>query len=170
MKRLKIDTNLFATPFIIIWQNSSGVVAAVVICVLLKVIFFFLFVCLALLLYFHPTAQMQSGCQVLTLESKKHTVELRVLMCCHQPMLQCRPYCMEVRSMDSFIQILCRFQKCKQIAPQLWLLNNEKSRNAKLGFKDLQILKISKKGGKIFGLFQDFTLKSAHTICDSPII
>ena len=31
-----------------------------------------------------------------------------------QPMMQHRPNQMELRSMDSYIQILCRFQKCKQ--------------------------------------------------------
>ena len=31
-----------------------------------------------------------------------------------QPMLQRRPNCMELRSMDSHIQILCNFQKCKR--------------------------------------------------------
>ena len=31
-----------------------------------------------------------------------------------QPMLQCQPNPMELRSMDSYIQFLCRFQKCKR--------------------------------------------------------
>ena len=31
-----------------------------------------------------------------------------------QPMLQCRPNRTELRSMDSYIQILCRFQKCRR--------------------------------------------------------
>ena len=34
-----------------------------------------------------------------------------------QPMLQLRPSCTELRSMDSHTQILCRFQKCKQKVP-----------------------------------------------------
>ena len=34
-----------------------------------------------------------------------------------QPMLQLRPNCTELRSMDSYIQILCRFQKCKLKVP-----------------------------------------------------
>ena len=34
-----------------------------------------------------------------------------------QPMLQRRPNRMELRLMDSYIQILCRFQKCKQKVP-----------------------------------------------------
>ena len=34
-----------------------------------------------------------------------------------QPMLQRRPNHTELRSMDSYIQILCRFQKCKQKVP-----------------------------------------------------
>ena len=33
------------------------------------------------------------------------------------PMLQLRPNCMELRSMDLFNQILCWFQKCKQKDP-----------------------------------------------------
>ena len=44
-----------------------------------------------------------------------------------QHMLQRRPNCMELRSMDSYIQILCRFQKCKQKVPPPSLLSNEKS-------------------------------------------
>ena len=44
-----------------------------------------------------------------------------------QPKLQRRPNCMELRSMDSYIQILCRFQKCKQKVLPPSLLNNEKS-------------------------------------------
>jgi hypothetical protein len=35
-----------------------------------------------------------------------------------QPMLQRRPNRTELRSMDSCIQILCRFQKCKRKVPQ----------------------------------------------------
>ena len=42
-------------------------------------------------------------------------------------MLQRRPNCTVFRSMDSYIQILCRIQKCKQKVPPLSLLNNEKS-------------------------------------------
>ena len=34
-----------------------------------------------------------------------------------QPMLQRRPNCTELRLMDSYIQILCRFQKCKRKVP-----------------------------------------------------
>jgi hypothetical protein len=44
-----------------------------------------------------------------------------------QPMLQHQPNRTELRSMDSYIQILCRFQKYKQKVPPLSLLNNEKS-------------------------------------------
>jgi hypothetical protein len=42
-------------------------------------------------------------------------------------MLQHRPNWMELRSMDSHIQILCRFQKCKRKVPPPSLLSNEKS-------------------------------------------
>ena len=44
-----------------------------------------------------------------------------------QPMLQRRPNRTHLRSMDSCIQILCRFQKCKQKVPPPSLLSNEKS-------------------------------------------
>ena len=44
-----------------------------------------------------------------------------------QPMLQRRPNRMELRLMDSYIQILCRFRKCKRKVPPPSLLNNEKS-------------------------------------------
>ena len=44
-----------------------------------------------------------------------------------QPMLQQRPNRTELRSLDSYIQILSRFQKCKQKVPPPSLLNNEKS-------------------------------------------
>ena len=40
-----------------------------------------------------------------------------VLALVTQPMLQRRPNCTELRSMDSYTQILCRFQKCKQKVP-----------------------------------------------------
>ena len=43
-----------------------------------------------------------------------------------QPMLQRRPNRTELRSMDSYIQILCRFQKCKQKVPPPSLLTSEK--------------------------------------------
>ena len=44
-----------------------------------------------------------------------------------QPMLQRRLNRTELRLMDSYIQILCRFQKCKRKVPPLLLLSNEKS-------------------------------------------
>ena len=34
-----------------------------------------------------------------------------------QPMLQLTPNCSELRSMDLYNQILCRFQKCKRKVP-----------------------------------------------------
>ena len=43
-----------------------------------------------------------------------------------QPMLQRRPNRTELISMDSFIQILCRFQKCKRKVPPLSLLSTKK--------------------------------------------
>ena len=44
-----------------------------------------------------------------------------------QPMLQLRPNCTELRSLDYYHQICCRFQKCKRKVPPPSLLNNEKS-------------------------------------------
>ena len=44
-----------------------------------------------------------------------------------QPMMQCRLNPMELRSMDSYIQILCRFQKSKKKVPPPSPLSNEKS-------------------------------------------
>ena len=44
-----------------------------------------------------------------------------------QPMLQLRPNCTELRSMDSYIQILCRFQKCKRKVPPPSPLSTQKS-------------------------------------------
>ena len=44
-----------------------------------------------------------------------------------QPMLQHRPNRMELRSMDSYIQILCRFQKCKRKVPPPSPLSTQKS-------------------------------------------
>ena len=41
-----------------------------------------------------------------------------------QPMLQLRPNCTELRSMDYYHQILCRFRKCKQKVPPPSLLSN----------------------------------------------
>ena len=42
-----------------------------------------------------------------------------------QPMLQHRPNSMELRSMDSYTQILCKFQKCKRRVPPPPLLYND---------------------------------------------
>ena len=44
-----------------------------------------------------------------------------------QPMLQRRPNPTELRLMDSYIQILCRFQKSKRKVPPPSPLSNEKS-------------------------------------------
>ena len=44
-----------------------------------------------------------------------------------QPMMQRRPNCTELRLMDSYIQILCRFQKSKQKVPPPSLPCTEKS-------------------------------------------
>ena len=44
-----------------------------------------------------------------------------------QPMLQHEPNRTELRSMDSYNQIICRFQKFKRKFPPPLLLNNEKS-------------------------------------------
>ena len=44
-----------------------------------------------------------------------------------QPMMQCWPNPTELRSMDSYIQILCRFQKSKRKFPSPSPLSNEKS-------------------------------------------
>jgi hypothetical protein len=44
-----------------------------------------------------------------------------VLTLVTRPMLQRRPNPKELRSMDSYIQILCRFQKCKRKVPPLSL-------------------------------------------------
>ena len=43
-----------------------------------------------------------------------------------QPMLQRQPNRTELRSMDSYIQILFRFQKCKQKVPPPSLLSTKK--------------------------------------------
>ena len=42
-----------------------------------------------------------------------------------QPMLQRQPNRKELRSMDSYIQILCRFQKCKRKVPPPSPLSND---------------------------------------------
>ena len=44
-----------------------------------------------------------------------------------QPMIQRRPNLTELRSMDSYIQILCRFQKSKRKIPPRSPLSDEKS-------------------------------------------
>ena len=44
-----------------------------------------------------------------------------------QPMLQLRPNWSELRSMDYYHQIFCRFRKCKRKVPPSTLLTNEKS-------------------------------------------
>ena len=53
-------------------------------------------------------------------------------------MLQRQPNCAELRSMDFFIQILCRFQKCKQkFSPSLFSNEKSPSRN---NFNSIPIL------------------------------
>ena len=59
--------------------------------------------------------------------SLKVKAKLTALSLVTQPMLQRRPNWTELRSMGSYIQILCRFQKCKQKVPPPSLLSNEKS-------------------------------------------
>ena len=44
-----------------------------------------------------------------------------------QPMMQRQPNCTELRLMDSYIQILCRFQKSMQKVPPLSLPCTKKS-------------------------------------------
>ena len=53
-------------------------------------------------------------------------------------MMQHRPNPMELRSLDSYIQILCRFQKWKWKVPSPSLLSNEKSLNPKFHLLYLQ--------------------------------
>ena len=45
------------------------------------------------------------------------TVKLRAVALVTQPMLQLRPNCTLLRSMDYYHQIFCRFRKCKQKVP-----------------------------------------------------
>ena len=42
-----------------------------------------------------------------------------------QPMLQPRPNCTELRSMDYYHQFFCRFRKCKRKVPPPSLLSND---------------------------------------------
>jgi hypothetical protein len=55
-----------------------------------------------------------------------------------QPMLQRRPNCTELRSMDYYHQLFCRFRKCKRKVPPPLLLSNdfEKSWFFSLFFKE----------------------------------
>ena len=136
MKRLNIDTNLFY--YYLVEQQLSGSCS----CYLCVTEGDFLFpLCMFSSFVILPPycldAVRLSGINFGKQKAYRWVESTNVLSLVTQPMLQCRPYCMELRSMDSYIQVLCRFQKCKRIAPQLSLLNNEKSRNAKLGFKDL---------------------------------
>ena len=41
-----------------------------------------------------------------------------------QPMLRCQPNRKELRLLDSYIKILCRFQKCKRKVPPPSLLSD----------------------------------------------
>ena len=58
------------------------------------------------------------------LHSEKTIVEESLLT---QSRIQHQPNPMELRSMDSCIQISCRFLKCQQNVPPPSLLSNEKS-------------------------------------------
>ena len=74
-----------------------------------------------------------------------------------QPMLQRQPNRKELRSMDSYIQILCRFQKCKQKVPPPSLLSNEKS-----PFKTVEEL-----FAYIFGIYIKFGYKNPSILTPS---
>ena len=80
----------------------------------------------SLLLYVSPEAVKIGGTKlafiarifmlkILGLQAKKFFSVAEALVT--QPMMQCQPNPTELRSMDSHIQILCRFQKRKQKVP-----------------------------------------------------
>ena len=58
--------------------------------------------------------------------NSNHPLPIKVLLLVTQPMMQRWPNQTELRSMDSYIQILCRFQKSKQKVPPPSHLSNEK--------------------------------------------
>ena len=79
-----------------------------------------------------------------------------------QPMMQRRPNCTELRSMDSYIQIVCRFQKSKQKVPPPSLPCTKKSpftpqrmrkKNHPLGGKGCFLIQGSDDGGTFRLLF-----------------
>ena len=63
-----------------------------------------------------------------------------------QPVMQRQPNCKELRSMDSYIQILYRFQKCEQKFPPQPLLSNKKSPFGLYPPKDEKNLPLGGKG------------------------
>ena len=85
-----------------------------------------------------------------------------------QPMLQRRPNHTELRSMDSYIQILCRFQKCKQKVPPPSSLKKVFFQNLPWGTKGKKIWKTNFfEGGRrrnlftcIFGIYIKFGYKN----------
>ena len=64
-----------------------------------------------------------------------------------QPMLQLRPNWSELRSMDYYHQIFCRFQKCKRKVPPL----SKDEKNLPLGIKG-DFLVLRGDGGGTFSL------------------
>ena len=76
-----------------------------------------------------------------------------------QPKLQRRPNCMELRSMDSYIQIVYGFQKCKRKVPSTLLLSYEKSPFIPPK-KDEKNLPLGGNGGGIFCLLFHSSLLS----------
>ena len=62
-------------------------------------------------------SRLPTGSKVILTSRIKAMGEVAVQALITQPMMQSRPNQTKLRSMDSYIQILCRFQKSKQKVP-----------------------------------------------------
>ena len=71
-------------------------------------------------------AQHGQNVQIVSI-NRRHFLNQIINALVTQPMLQLRPNQTELRSMDYYHQILCRFWKCKRKVPPPSLLSNEKS-------------------------------------------
>ena len=72
--------------------------------------------------HFHRVSKFEQAIKIVPFVEKKIFAILSLSNTL--PLLHCQPNRMELRSVYSYIQILCRFQKCKQKVPPPSLLSN----------------------------------------------
>ena len=93
-----------------------------------------------------------------------------------QPMLQLRPNWTELRSMDYYHQIFCRFRKCKRKVPLPSLLSNDfekscfffkKFTNVFVFFFAYRVVTVEELFDYIFGIYKRFGYKDPSILATS---